>query len=271
MLVARMTAFLCLVFLTISLPDTISDTGSDTYRYDKDAAEIKYLKDTVQVIKQELNNERASRINMDREMTALTRRYREIILEHSYLKMEHDKFKKDLSINFFLTMESFESHALLNNKTLSSLFGKLADLENVASSLNHIKSASVVERPLMSKLLTEMETIRGLIEKSYIHCSTGEDIELIVQFINQTQTYIQNQENIRIQVENNVQSLQTDIHELNDRFANFSSVEASFRVEIHDTIMQLSEAIHNISVEDSVLLLGKDEDTVHVATNGWFL
>ena len=175
--VAMMAGLLCLVLLTLSFPYTISDTGSDTYQYNKDSAEMKYLKDTVQVIKQELNNERASRINMDREMTALTRRYREIILEHSDLKMEHETFKNDLSINFFLTMESFESHALSNNKTLSSLFGKLADLENVASSLNHIKSASVAERPLMSKLLTEMETIRSLIEKSYIHCSTGEDIE----------------------------------------------------------------------------------------------
>ena len=263
-----MAGVLYFVLLTICFPYTISDTGSDTYQYDKDAAEMKYLKDTVQVIKQELNNERTSRINMDREMTALTRRYREIILEHSDLKMEHDQFKKDLSINFFLTMESFDSHASSNNKTLSSLFGKLADIENVVSSLHHIKSVSIAESPLTSKLLTEMETIRGMIEKSNIHCSTGADVDFILGFINQTQTYIHNQENFSIVVENNVQSLKTDIQELNEQFANFSTVEASFRLEMHDKISQLSEAIRNTTSVDNTPYLREEKDTVSVATKG---
>ena len=76
---------------------------------------------------------------------------------------------------------------------------------------------------------------------------------------------LKNERASRIKMESEMTALKGDIQELNEEFANFSSLDASFRTDIYNTISQLSEAL-----QKTISL--RNEANAHVATKykGWF-
>ena len=68
----------------------------------------------------------------------------------------------------------------------------------------------------------------------------------------------------RIKMESEMTALKGDIQELNEEFAKFSSLEASFRTDINDKISQLSESLQND------ISLREDEASVASKCKGWF-
>ena len=76
------------------------NTGSDLSVVNQDIErELKDLKDTVSTLQREINHERSSRMEVDRELSALTRRYRTLLLEFDDVKREQEESKSDLAKN----------------------------------------------------------------------------------------------------------------------------------------------------------------------------
>ena len=82
-----MALFLCIILCNAFLKHVYSDTGSYQFAQNN-AAELKYMQKAIWIMKREINFQATSRINMDKELSELTRRYRELMIENNDIKRE---------------------------------------------------------------------------------------------------------------------------------------------------------------------------------------
>ena len=74
----------CLV-LVLCIGLALCNTGLDVPKSKVDT-ELRLLKDEMSTLRQELNYERTARIDLDKELSALTKRYRQLSLENDDIK-----------------------------------------------------------------------------------------------------------------------------------------------------------------------------------------
>ena len=98
------------------------NTGSDLPIANQDIQrELTDLKDTVSTLQREINHEQSSRLEVDRELSALTRRYRTLLLEFDDVKREQEESKSDLVKNISsVSVELNRNLDKISNEQLNS-------------------------------------------------------------------------------------------------------------------------------------------------------
>ena len=236
-----MDHYMCFAFILLFIPYTISDTDSDIGQCN-DATEITNLKNADLVIKQEIYNERRSRISMDKEITTLTRQYRDLIVEHSNMKIEYEELKRNLSRNLISTTDSYDALTLANNNKFASLLQIVVDIDNVISSfaIDLSKSGCGDQRIFVSKLKSKMQEFRETINKSNATGNIEDDIRSVFQFINQTRSNLLNQESINAKVEETVDFL-------HNQLTNLTMIFGSLRCDMRNSLSQMQEQISSLN------------------------
>ena len=121
---------LVLYFVLLNVLFAYGDTGSGISLQHNDLnVELKYLKEIITTMKKEINFLTAARINLDKELSDLTRRYRKLLIENNDIKRSLEEAKREVAANLSSTTmdikhEVDELLTAWNENTTNALISK---------------------------------------------------------------------------------------------------------------------------------------------------
>ena len=210
-----MAFFVYIVFLIVGIAFVCCNTGSDQLSWN--AAELKNIEDKLTSMKDDINFQAKSRINLDQELSDLTRRYRELLLENSDIQEAMEETK----------------HDVVQNMTSATLKVK-HELGNVLEALS---ASEIKTSVLLSKIRTD--TTRELEETKNV--MAGNMTSVAANVLNELDNVVKAQSDSSIKTSAFLSKMQTDMEETledtkNDLVNNMTSLSTHVRNEIHNAL-----------------------------------
>ena len=222
-----MEIYVYIVFFVVCIVHVFCNTGSDQLSWN--AAELKDIEDKLKLMKNDINFQSKSRINLDQELSDLTRRYRELLLENSDIQEAMEETKHDVVQNM--------TSATLNVKH---------ELGNVLKTLSASENKTSV---LLSKI--RADTTRELEETKNVMVGNMTSVAANVQ--RELDNVVKAQSDAGIKTSSFLSKIQTDIEETledskNDMVNNMTSLSTDIRNEIHNVLKAQSASDVKLNV-----------------------
>ena len=215
--------FLSMVIMTLCLLQSKAEEVSDATNTNDDmTTELRNLKDKVNVLQEELNFERGSRVDTDKYVSDLTGLYRRLVLENIDIRKENQKFKSDI----LLLVKNTDDRKVNSTHETDRLSISKSELRRILEQFN----------------ISSQEQRR-----------VKEDLGLIFHIMNATQKNLHLQEITIANMANNTSALTMDIEDLRTHFESQSSFINNTEISISlmsGTILALNQTLNTITEGD---------------------